>query len=162
MGERVSTESPRAALAAALYDEERAGATGAVLYHAAVAAHLKINITDVSCVGVLDKEGPMTAGRLAQRVGVSRGGPVTAMIDRLESAGFLRRRRDPVDRRRVLIELVREDAYQRLQRSLGGLTGRYTELIGGYTEDELRLLLDFSRRTNEILHEQTTALQADR
>lgn len=157
----MSTETGHLALVAALYDEQRLAANRAVLFHTAMATRGGINITDVSCLGVLDKEGPMTAGELARRVGVSRGGAITAVLDRLERAGFLRRRRDAVDRRKVIVELVRDDAYQALQRTLDAFSRSYRELIEGYTEEELRLLLDFSRRANELVEAQTATLLAN-
>lgn len=154
----MSTETGRSALVAALYDEQRLAANRAVLFHTAMASRAGINITDVSCLGVLDKEGPMTAGALARRVGVSRGGAITAVLDRLERAGFLRRQRDTADRRKVVVELVREDAYRALQGTLDAFSQSYRELIERYTEEELRLLLDFSRRANELVEAQTATL----
>src|SRR5690606_20718966 len=117
-GTRVPRTPARDGLVAALYDEQRRAATHAVLFHAALASRSGINVTDVSCLSMLDKDGPMTAGQLAQRIGVTRGGAITAVLDRLERGGFLRRRRDPHDRRRVVIELVRGEAYRRFQRLL--------------------------------------------
>ena len=47
---------------------------------------------------------PMTAGELAGRLGL--GPPATtALVDRLEAAGHVRRTRDPLDRRKVTIEM---------------------------------------------------------
>jgi len=65
-----------------------------------------LNPTDVRCVNLLDEYGTMTAGALAGVAGLSTGA-VTFLLDRLESAGFVRRLRDAQDRRRVLVELVR-------------------------------------------------------
>ncbi|GAA0607698.1 MarR family transcriptional regulator [Kribbella sandramycini] len=45
---------------------------------------------------------PMTAGELGRELGLTSG-TVTALVDRLERAGHVRRERDPVDRRKVLI-----------------------------------------------------------
>ncbi|MEU8419995.1 MarR family transcriptional regulator [Micromonospora sp. NPDC048835] len=100
----------RESLVADLYHVERASAQAAVLFHGALAARAGITVTDISCLGVLDKDGPMPAGRLARQVGLTRGGAITAMLDRLEKAGFLRRQRDAGDRRKVTIELVRGEA----------------------------------------------------
>lgn len=155
-----SERAERPSLVAALYGEERTGATRAVLFHAAVAAHAGLNITDVSCLGVLDKEGPMTAGELAERVGLSRGGAITAVLDRMQRAGFLRRRADPQDRRRAIVELVREDAYRDLQRVLDEFGDAFRTLIEDYTDEQLRTLLDFSHRANEIIQDQTLNLQS--
>lgn len=154
-----SDQSTRADTVAALYDENRVAANRAVLLHAALAAQAGINITDVNCLAVLDKDGPMTAGQLAQWMGLSRGGAITALIDRMEKGGFVRRRRDPDDRRRVIIELVPDGGYDDLRRSLAEFSRCYTTLIDQYNDSELELLLGFARRANEIVHDQTVRLR---
>lgn len=150
----------RGRLVAGLYDEQRAGATCAVLFHAAVAAHAGLNITDVSCLGILDKDGPMTAGQLAERAGLTRGGAITAVLDRMERAGLLRRHPDPADRRRTVIELVRGRPYRDLQDVLAEFSTAFTTLIESYSDSEIQTLLDFSRRANDILRRQTLDLQS--
>lgn len=156
----MSSDRPtRAEIIAALYDENRVAASRAVLFHAAVAAEAGINITDVHCLALLDKDGPMTAGQLAQSMGLSRGGAITAVIDRMEKAGFVRRRRDQVDRRLVIIELIREGTYAQLSGIFEDFSRSYTALIDQYHDDELRLLLDFSRQANEIVYNQTLQIR---
>ncbi|OPG08420.1 MarR family transcriptional regulator [Microbispora sp. GKU 823] len=137
-----------------MYNENRLAATRAVLFHAAVASRAGLNVTDVNCLALLDKEGPMTPGRLAQWTGLSRGGAVTAVIDRLEKGGFVRRRRDAADRRQVIVELVRDGAYAELQEIFVRFGKAYTALIEEYTDAELAVLLDFVRRSNEIIRGQ--------
>jgi DNA-binding MarR family transcriptional regulator len=78
----------------------------------AIGQMLGLNATDFRCVDLLDQHGTMTAGVLAELAGLSSGA-ATFMLDRLENAGFVRRVRDPLDRRRVLVELVPE-AQERL------------------------------------------------
>ncbi|WP_283132824.1 MarR family winged helix-turn-helix transcriptional regulator [Rhizohabitans arisaemae] len=150
----------RARVVSALYDEKRLAAGRAVQFHAAVAARAGLNVTDVNCIALLDKEGPMTAGELARWMGLSRGGAVTAVIDRLEKAGFVRRRRDAADRRQVIVELVRDGAYTGFQKTFDDFGAAYTALIEEYTDEELAVLLDFARRANEIVHR--TALEIGR
>ena len=75
----------------------------AVLYQEAVARQVGLNGTDLQALGVLVGEGPTSPGRLAQRTGISAGGAITQLIDRLERAGYARRERDTTDRRRVLV-----------------------------------------------------------
>ncbi|GAA1774007.1 MarR family winged helix-turn-helix transcriptional regulator [Streptomonospora arabica] len=143
----------------ALYEELRVGAALAVRFHAAVAGHLGINITDVNCLGALDKNGAMSPGELAAHAGLSRGGAITAAVDRLEKAGFVRRRRDEEDRRKVLVELLRDGAYARLTRTFDALDQAYTEVIESCTEEQRSLLLEFNRKVNAGLQERITALQ---
>ena len=72
----------------------------------AVADHLGINRTDLQCLGVVTLRGPMTAGALAEACALTSGS-VTAVLDRMERAGYLRRTSDPADRRRVLCAVPR-------------------------------------------------------
>ena len=73
----------------------------------AVADALGVNRTDMRCMDMLEREGPLPAGRLAEAAGLTSGAMTTA-LDRLERAGFVRRVRDREDRRRVLVELTPE------------------------------------------------------
>jgi DNA-binding MarR family transcriptional regulator len=77
----------------------------------------------------------------------------------MENAGFVRRRRDPDDRRRVIIELVPDGGYDSLRASLAEFSRSYTALIDQYDDAELELLLDFARRANEIVHDQTVRIR---
>src|SRR2546423_9846007 len=72
----------------------------AVLYQDAVAHWAGLHATDLQCAGLLLLDGPMTPSELAARTGLTTGGAVTAVIDRLERARLAVRTRDEVDRRR--------------------------------------------------------------
>ena len=63
------------------------------------------NPTDLECLDLLGLGGPTTAGRLAAHTGLTTGA-MTAVIDRLERAGFARRLRNTEDRRSVLVEAL--------------------------------------------------------
>jgi len=58
---------------------------------------------DLVCMCLLQLDGPATPGWLAEKTGLTTGA-VTGMIDRLESAGYVSRSRDPEDRRRVIVQ----------------------------------------------------------
>src|SRR5687768_2268714 len=66
---------------------------------------LGINRTDGRCLDIVENQGPLTAGRLAQLSGLTTAA-VTAVLDRLERAGYARRVRDADDRRQVIVELT--------------------------------------------------------
>lgn len=53
-----------------------------------------------------DEVDPMTAGRLAELTGLTTGA-VTAVVDRLEQAGFVTRERGTVDRRQVVLRVAK-------------------------------------------------------
>jgi DNA-binding MarR family transcriptional regulator len=54
---------------------------------------LGINRTDLRCLNIVDNQGPMTAGRLAELSGLTTAA-VTTVLDRLERAGYARRVRN--------------------------------------------------------------------
>jgi DNA-binding MarR family transcriptional regulator len=81
----------------------RAFMAHAVLYQDAVAKWAGITSSDLQCAGLLMLHGPMPPSELASRSGLTAGGAITAVIDRLEKAGLAHRSRDDVDRRRVVV-----------------------------------------------------------
>ncbi|MFD9906263.1 MarR family transcriptional regulator [Streptomyces sp. NPDC059063] len=150
------SESTLIALAMAL----RVQAARTVLFQSAVAQSVGLNATDFNCLSLLDLEGPTTPGRLAELVGLTRGGAITTVIDRLQKAGFVRRRPDPVDRRRVIVEAVPESFATRVDSLFTDYRAAVRELLIGLTEEQLELLLEITERGNEIFHTETQRLQA--
>ena len=66
---------------------------------------LGVNRTDLRCLNIIENEGPLNAGRLAELSGLTTAA-VTAVLDRLERAGYARRARDSGDRRQVRVEVT--------------------------------------------------------
>lgn len=85
----------------------RASQTASDMMDDAFCNFLGINRTDGRCLDVVDRLGELTAGQLATEIGLTTGA-VTAMVDRLEAVGLLRRKSDSTDRRKVLIEMTPE------------------------------------------------------
>jgi len=108
---------------------------------------LGINRTDGRCLDVIDREGPVTAGRIAEASGLTTAA-VTAVLDRLEKAGLAQRVRDASDRRRVLVEMT-PLARKRAEEIYGPMAEASKELAR-YSIAELELLRDFSRRAKEL------------
>src|SRR5215472_2809960 len=69
----------------------------------AVADRYGINRTDMRCVEMLRRLGPMQPKDLAEAMGYTTGG-ITTVIDRLEESGYATRQPDRYDRRKVLVE----------------------------------------------------------
>ncbi|MFC4530535.1 MarR family transcriptional regulator [Sphaerisporangium dianthi] len=92
-------------------------------------------------------------------MGLSKGGAVTAVIDRLEKAGFARRRRDASDRRHVIVELDREGAYTGFRQIFERFSEAYTALIEKYDDARLALLLDFANGASEIVYSETMKIR---
>jgi DNA-binding MarR family transcriptional regulator len=112
-------------------------------FHDAVAAYLGLNRTDIRCLDILDLNGRQTAGELAAGMGMSTGA-VTAMLDRLEKTGYVRRLRDPDDRRRVLVEPA-ELAAERGREVYGPFAEQAWPMFARFTDAELALVRDFLR-----------------
>lgn len=139
-----------------LVGREHSDAT--VIFHAAVASLLDLHPTDYKALGLVERLGPLSAGDLAKRSGLATAS-VTSLLDRLESRGFVRRIRDPEDRRRVLVEPVRDrlSAGRALFASSIRSLGRLYE---GYSDAELAVIADFLARNGARLREETGKLEA--
>jgi DNA-binding MarR family transcriptional regulator len=109
---------------------------------------LGINRTDGRCLDIVENQGPMPAGRLAELSGLTTAA-VTAVLDRLERAGYARRVRDDHDRRQVIVELTPLMA-ERGAQIWGPLGKEAFAEIGRMSADELKLVMEFFRRGREV------------
>jgi DNA-binding MarR family transcriptional regulator len=148
----------RSELLAALNDEFRQLTTATILFHQAVADRLGMHVTDHKCADILLRAGPITAGELARRTGLTTGA-ITGVIDRLEKAGFVRRAKDPSDRRRVIIEPFIE----RIEREIGPLfesmARAMAELCAHYSTQELQVVRDFTARAHQGAYDEIRRLR---
>ena len=80
---------------------------------------LGLSDSEMLAVAHLAQHGRLSPSALAQLLDLSSGG-ITALVQRLESAGHLVRRRHPTDRRSVLVELSPE-LVARAEREFGPL-----------------------------------------
>jgi DNA-binding MarR family transcriptional regulator len=134
----------RATLTEAISLAIRRSQNRADAYDEAVCEAVGINRTDLRCLDIIEQEGEVTAGRLAERAGLTTGA-MTTVLDRLERAGFARRVRDAADRRRVLVE-VTDKARREVWPYYEPLAELGTELASHYSDDELAVLLDYLER----------------
>ena len=72
---------------------------------ALLARQAGMSLTDLDALEHLEADGPLTQRDLGARLTLTSGA-VTMLVDRLENAGWVRRRPFPGDRRYVLIELT--------------------------------------------------------
>lgn len=133
--------------------------TATVLFHAAIADRLGIGVTDVKCYSILRQTGPITAGELGERVGLTTGA-ITGVIDRLEHAGLVQRARDPRDRRRVVLELLSNPEHEQALNHLYAPLGRaIMELVSSYSAAERATIGDFMTKATAVLEAETTQLR---
>jgi DNA-binding MarR family transcriptional regulator len=120
---------------------------------------LGINRTDARCLDILEQDGSMSAGDLAQASRLTTGA-ITAVIDRLERAGYARRVSDPSDRRRVLVEATPK-AFETAEELMAEPLRRlYMPLAGRYSDEELRMFIEFTREGRELQERHAEWLRA--
>jgi len=112
-----------------------------VLISDLVAGLVGVNSTDLECLDLLLLAGPTTPGKLAEHTGLTSGA-TTAVIDRLERGGFVKRRRDANDRRRVLVEIVKS-SIDRITPLYVPLQARVTQLNRQFSDAELAAVVDY-------------------
>lgn len=141
--------SRREKLLQELADQVRAGQRATDAVDEAACSVMGINRTDGKVLDILDQFGLMSAGDLARHSGLTTGA-VTAVIDRLEQAGYAQRVADPGDRRRVLVDVTdktRQMTWELMGKPLIDAAGPVVER---YTDAQLELLIDFTRAGREM------------
>ena len=117
-----------------------------------------INRTDARCLDIIMRAGTATAGQVATEGGLTTAA-VTSVLDRLEAAGYVARRRDTADRRRVFVEAT-QLAHDRAA-ELWGPMGEFREELSRYSREDIELLRDFHIRARE-LNQKAAALARER
>jgi DNA-binding MarR family transcriptional regulator len=132
----------------------------AVLFQDAVARSAGLNGTDLQAVGLLLSGGPATPGELAARTGLTAGGAITAVVDRLERAGFVSRSRDPEDRRRVLVTADAAAIADAVGPAYAGVTERWGAVLATLSDDELAFANELFARAAEVNRSEVERMRA--
>lgn len=141
--------SERERLQDELGNEVRANQRATDVVDELVSQLLGVNRTDARCLDILDQHGSMSAGDLAEASRLTTGA-ITAVIDRLERAGLARRVPDQSDRRRVLVELTPKAYETALELMVEPMRELYEPIAARYSNDDLRLIIDFTRQGREL------------
>jgi DNA-binding MarR family transcriptional regulator len=100
-----------------------------------------LNRGEVGVLSALRIAGPtnrLSPTRLFKGLMLSSAG-ITSRLDRLERRGFVKRTRDPNDRRGVLVELT-DDGARILEEAVTANTERERELLAGLSVGEIEAL----------------------
>lgn len=113
-------------------------------------------------IAVMDAEllgEPLTPGRLGEQLNLSSGA-VTALVDRLERAGHLRRDRDLTDRRKILLHYAERGAAVAMEffRPLGARTDT---VMAGFSDAELEIVHRFMVGMSASLRQHRDAVRAE-
>jgi DNA-binding MarR family transcriptional regulator len=139
----------------AINDKFTEMSTETILFHQTVADAVGLHITDHQCIHFIHRYGAMPAGRLAELTGLTTGA-VTGIIDRLEIAGYVRRTNDPKDRRRTIVEPVRNKKLERtLEMIFISLHEKMHKLLSSYSDSELAFLLEALTKSVQLTREES-------
>jgi DNA-binding MarR family transcriptional regulator len=101
-------------------------------------ATVGVDVKQQAVLTLLIEEGPMTQQELGQRIGIDRT-TIVGIVDGLDEAGFVDRRRSPADRRAYL--LTPTTAGKRAQQRGGKLVDRAErELLAGLDDQDRQTL----------------------
>jgi DNA-binding MarR family transcriptional regulator len=89
----------------------------------------KITFSQYSVLLALARNGPMQMNRLSEHMLVAPAN-TTGLVDRMENKGYVRRRRDPKDRRLYVIE-----ATPRGKATFGRISGRFLAFVRSLGEE---------------------------
>ena len=147
--------SNREEIIQAIIEKRREMSTETIMFHQSVADVLGLHITDHKCLDLIRQYGAMPAGRIAELTGLTTGA-VTGIIDRLEKAGYVRRANDPKDRRRTIVEPIRNKKWERkIEAIFIPFHERMHKLLSSYSDGELDFLLDVLTKSVEQIREES-------
>jgi len=158
----VGSLSTREQSIARMADVMRDFMANAVLFQDAVARTGGLNSTDLQTVSLLMSQGPATPGELAERTGLSAGGAITAVIDRLEKAGYVRRQRDQADRRRVIVTADVDKVLEQVGPVYGRVGARWAAYLDTLTDEQIELANEVFARASQINREEIELLKESR
>lgn len=136
----------------------RRHSTATVLFHHAMAESLGLGPSDLKCLDLLLQREGMTGSRLAATTGLTSGA-ITGVVNRLELAGYVRRRPDPADGRRQLLEPVPERVAEvGTVFAAGGPDP--ADLLAGMDADQVSAVVSYITRATEHLEQRSALLRA--
>lgn len=143
-----------------LEEESRKSTLDGLYFFQAVAERSGMSLTDFQCVAILVSTGPITAGQLAETMGLTTGA-VTGVINRMEKAGYVRREKDPGDGRRVVVRPVLEE----LERVGAGFfhsqEGELEAMMSDYEDRDIAVILDFMKESNVFTREEISRIRSE-
>ena len=129
------------------------------LFRNAMSEWAGLNVTDMECLRLLFHKGIATPSELAKHTGLTSGA-TTAMLDRLEKAGLIKRRPNPDDRRGTLITPAKSAA-EKAASWFESARNAQDELISSYSENELEIISDVFERFTKLWDQEREKIRRD-
>jgi len=119
----------------------------AVLGNERIAREFGLLVIDLQTLHLLVlRENVRTPKQLSQITSLPNS-TVTRVLDRLENGGYLRRVHDPVDRRRINIELI-EEAIEPVNRRYDQYAAALSDVNANFSEEELGIVARYLEQTS--------------
>lgn len=118
-----------------------------------------INPIDMDCLRFLFLKGTSRPSEISRYTRLSSGA-TTALLDRLEKAGYIERRPNPHDRRGTLI-VPAERAAEKVAAWFESSRHAQDELLASYSESELELIAQVFERFAQLWQLETEAMRRD-
>ena len=129
-----------------------------LLFHQTVAQKVGLSATEWKCLDILRRSGPVPARTLSDETGLTTGA-ITGIIDRLEKNGYVKRERNKLDRRSIIIQpLYRQDLIDKVVPIFNSLGEAMVVLSNQFSNDELKAIRKFMEGSILILKEQRKKL----
>lgn len=125
-------------------------------YTSQIRRGLALNAHERLALAALWSLGPLTMTDLGSHIPLSRAA-VTTLVDRLECDGFVRRRGDERDRRRIVVELG-EETKRRLMPILQPWIEAVHRLASEFDDAEWDAVIRFGQAFQDLNHEHADAL----
>jgi DNA-binding MarR family transcriptional regulator len=122
------------------------------LFRNTIGKKLGLNTTDFEGLDLIFYRGVTTPSELSRYTGLSSGS-TTAMIDRLEKSGLVKRQSNPNDRRGTLIVIDREAALN-VRPLFTSVRVAQNQLLDSYSQQELEVLSDYFKRSATMFDEE--------
>lgn len=122
-------------------------------YHARL---LDVNGVDYRAMGVLLGQGPVTPTQLGAELGLTASA-TSNVLDRLEAVGHVRRDRDPLDRRRVIVQAEPASRAKAMSTMMPLITG-LDDLVRGMSPEQAEAVTTYLQHTRDALDALVTDL----
>jgi len=127
------------------------------LLDASVADSFGIGRSDLRAMELISRTGPASCSQLASQLNVTTGS-VTALIDRMERAGYLVRRYDSNDRRKVLVDLT-ASGRERERQAFEPLARNSVAMLRRYSDADLAVIRDFLSKSRALIEQAVKRVQ---
>lgn len=144
--EAASAARRRKRLTNRIKDDLRDLSVQLALFNHQVGSHLDLRDTDLECLDLVSRYGPIGPTALAKRAGLHPA-TLTGVLDRLERGGWVVRLPNPSDRRAVLVQIIKEKEAQ-VAAMFSGLNSAMDGICAEYDDADLVKIADFLQRTS--------------